>query len=119
MSSLPKYFEKLKYSLLYGKENIITLSKVQCAIRTKKLAKLKDFQVKDNGEDLKMSRGVSERRGNQYGNESWSNSKSKEFDKLKYKYFIFHKTCHFKKDCPEHESNSDFIHIMITFDRWF
>jgi len=44
--------------------------------------------------------GISEHRGK--GNEkSRSKSKSKGFDKLKYRCLIFHRSSYLKKDCPE------------------
>ena len=63
INSLPKKYENFKDTMLYGKDQDITLEEVQAAIRTKELQKLQDSRSEDNGEILNVSRGGSEKKG--------------------------------------------------------
>ena len=50
-------FESFKDTMLYGKEDIVTLEKVQAALRTMELTKSIDLRTDENGEGLSDSRG--------------------------------------------------------------
>ena len=93
---LPKSFESLKDTMLYGKEGTVTLEEVQAALRTKELIKSKDLRTDENGEGLSVSRGNGGGRGNQ----------RKSGNKSKSKCFNCHKMSHFMKDCLELNGNS-------------
>lgn len=67
LSSSPKYFENLKDVLICGKEGLIILEEAKSSTRTKKLTNIKKLNVDDSEEDLKVSRGISEIKGNKYG----------------------------------------------------
>jgi len=96
LCALPKSFESLKDTMLYGKEGTVTLEEVQAALRTKELIKSKDLRTDENGEGLSVSRGNGGGRGNR--RKSGNRSKSKCFN--------CHKIGHFMKDCPEINGNS-------------
>jgi len=64
LCSLPKSFESLKDTMLYGKEGTVTLEEVQAVLRTKELIKSKDLRSDENGEGLSVSRGNGGGRGN-------------------------------------------------------
>jgi hypothetical protein len=45
LCALPRSFESFKDTMLYGKEDTVTLEEVQSALRTKKLTKSKDLEL--------------------------------------------------------------------------
>lgn len=51
---LPTFFKHFKNVFHYDKELTIILEKVQSAIRVKRLTKMKDLKVKENGEDINV-----------------------------------------------------------------
>jgi len=62
------------------------------------------MKVNEGGEGFNVTRGRSEHR--RKGKvKSRAKSKSKGFDKMKYRFFICHKSGHFKKDCPNKGGN--------------
>jgi len=93
---LPRSYEYLNDTMLYGKEGIVTLEEFQATLRTKELTKLRGLKVDDSSEGLSVSRGKYGSKGN-HGN-------SKGCNKSKYKCFKLHKTNHFKKDCLEYRA---------------
>jgi len=97
LCALPRSFESFKDTMLYGKEDTITLKEVQAALRTKELTKYKDLRAHENNEGLSVSRGNGGGRGNQ--------GSSKGGNKTKYKCFKCHKFDHFKRDCLENNDN--------------
>lgn len=113
--SLPIYFEHFKDAILYGKEGTINLDEVQTVVRLKELSKLKDLKVDDSGKGLSVSIGRSGSRGKK-GKRYKSKSKSKVFDKSKFKCFTCHKTCHFKRDCLERGNKGNFVQIGSASD---
>ncbi|MCI42024.1 hypothetical protein A2U01_0063259, partial [Trifolium medium] len=60
-----------------GKEGTITLDKVQSALRTKELTKLRDLKVNDSAEGLNVARGRSENEGKGKGKKHRSKSRPK------------------------------------------
>lgn len=78
---------------------------------------MKELKINDNGEDLNVSRWRNDSRGDQKENKSMSKSNSKGLDYSKYKCFIYHKNDHFKKDCPERETKSDQVYMVIASDK--
>lgn len=79
LSSLPKFFESLKYVTLYDKEGIINLDEAQTALKSKEFSKVKDFKVDDGCEGLCVSR-----RGSGHG----GMFKSRRIDNSRLKCFI-------------------------------
>jgi hypothetical protein len=57
LCALPRSFESFKDTMLYGKEDAVTLEEAQAALRTKELTKSKDLRSDENGECLIVSRG--------------------------------------------------------------
>jgi len=98
LCALPRSFESLKDTMLYGKEGTVTLEEVQAALRTKELTKSKDLRADENSEVISVSRGNGGGRG--------TRGSSKNGNKEKYKCFKCHKFGHFKRDCPEDNENS-------------
>lgn len=49
-------FEHFKDALLYDKECTITLNKVPTTVRSKEFSKLKDLNIEDNDEGLRVLR---------------------------------------------------------------
>jgi len=86
---LPRSFESIKDTMLYGMEGTVTLGEVQAALRTKELTKSKDLITDENSEDLSVSRGNGGSRGN----------RGKNGNNSKLKCFNCNKMGHFKKDC--------------------
>ena len=64
LCALPRSFESFKDTMLYGKEDTVTLEEVQAALRNKELTKSKDLRVHENNEGLSVSRGNGGGRGN-------------------------------------------------------
>jgi len=50
LCALPRSFENFKDTMLYGKEDTITLEEVQAAFRIKELTKFKKLKVDDTRE---------------------------------------------------------------------
>lgn len=88
LNSLSRSFVYFKNALLFGKEEDVTLEKVQSLIKTKEKTQMKNLVVDNLGECLNVSRRISEGRGYQNGNKSMSKSKFKGFDKLKFKILV-------------------------------
>ncbi|MCH81718.1 cytochrome P450 [Trifolium medium] len=103
LCALSKSFEIFKDTMLYGKEDTITLDEVQSALRTKKLTKFKDLKVENSVDALNVSSGKGGGRSNR------AKSKPKEDDK--WRCFHYQKICHFKRDCPELKGNEDSVHV--------
>jgi len=96
LCALPRSFKSFKDTMLYGKEDIVTLEEVQIALRTKELTKSNDLRTDESGDGLIVSRGNSEGRGN----------RGKSGNKSKFKCFNCNKKGHFKKDCLKNNGNS-------------
>ncbi|KEH29350.1 hypothetical protein MTR_4g035750 [Medicago truncatula] len=79
-----------------AKKALVTLEKVQAALRTRKLTKSKDLRIYENGEGLNVSRGNGGGRGN----------RRKSGNKSKSECFNCHKMGDFLKDCLEINGNS-------------
>ena len=88
LCALPTPFESFKDTMLYGKEGIVTLEKVQAALRTKELTKSKNLRTDENGEGISVLRGNGGGRGN----------RRKSGNKSKLKCFNCNKMGHFMKD---------------------
>jgi len=96
LCALLRSFESFKYTMLYGKEGIVTLEEVHAALRTKKLTKSKDLKDDENGEGLSVLRWNGGGKGN----------RGKSGNKSKFKCFNCNKMGHFRKDCLENNGNS-------------
>jgi len=77
-------------------------------LRIKELNKSKDLKFNDNGEDLSVSRGRGESRGN--------HGKSNGGDKSKYKCFNCHKINHFKRDYLELGDDGDYVKFVVALE---
>lgn len=76
-------------------------------VRSKYFLKVKHLNIDNSGEGLNFSKGGSQHRGM---------SKSNMFDKSIFKWLIFQKPNHFKRDCIERGDNEDFVWIRIFSD---
>ncbi|CAJ2666798.1 unnamed protein product [Trifolium pratense] len=57
LCTLPKSYESFKDTMLYGRENPVTLEEVQSALRSKELTKLNNLKVENGMDALNVSSG--------------------------------------------------------------
>jgi len=108
LCSLPKSFNHFNDIILYGNECTTTLEEVQTPLRTKELTKFKDLKIEESGKGLNVLWQRSE-----HIEKGKGKSRSKGFNKSKYKYFISHKYGPSKRIVLTKEAT------IISFKFWF
>lgn len=100
LSSLPKIYEHIVDTMLYGKQTL-TMTEVKSVLMSKEIQRKSKLKEEKNGDSL-LVRGRSEQRNGKssYG-KSWSKSRTSK------KCFHCHKEGHFKRDCPDRKKWQD------------
>lgn len=84
------------------------MDEVQTNVISREISVKTNLMVKDNGKSLSVPN---------YGSKSRGNSKSKDFDKSRMKWFICPKIEHLRNYFPEKGDNEDYIHIIAYLEK--
>jgi len=122
LNDVPKTYKQFKNTLLFRKEQTITLEEVQTSIMSKELQKFQDSKGEENGLNLNVSKskGKKEKKSN--------GKKAKQFsldDLAKVECYNCHKKCHFKSSCQNKKRNEKgekphlkSTNIVVAFDSY-